>query len=208
VFPSVVSLLKEKGFSVEIEHVSPSFARLFVNGYKLELIVEFNHYGKLMETEYGIYVNNLEDIGANKITAWEDRAEWKDVIDLYYITKDIPFKRLFEIADRKRVPVAYEKFLSVNIDGIKGSALLLKEIPKEEMENFVEKLKREVENNLKKKEEEIYRNLDLWVKKLLWDFPPEQREINENTIPVLLRRTRKSFLPLRLAIERKAKLLN
>jgi len=200
---NIVERLKKAGLEVEVALQSEYFLRVFVNGYKLELVVEFNHYGKLIKTEYGIYVNNLEDIGANKISAWEDRAEWKDIIDLFYITKDVPFKKLFEIVDRKRVPVAYETFLGVNVHGIRGSALLIKDIPEEEIRGFVKRLKREVENNLKKKEEEIYRDLDMWVKRLLWDFPPEQRKIDENSIPVLLRRARKGSLPLRRAIERK-----
>ncbi|SNZ15528.1 nucleotidyl transferase AbiEii/AbiGii toxin family protein [Hydrogenobacter hydrogenophilus] len=200
ILPSVLSILEKEGFNVEVEHVSVSFARLFVNGYKLELIVEPNHYGELIKTDYGIYVNNLEDIGANKISAWEDRAEWKDLIDLYYITKDIPLTKLFEIADMKRVPVAYEMFLGVNVHGIRGSALLIKEVSEKEILNFVEDLKTAVEDNLKKKEEEILQNLDEWIKRLLWDFPPEQRKIDENSIRVLLRRVEKASLPLRRVI--------
>ena len=190
ILPSVLSILEKEGFDVEVEHVSVSFARLFVNGYKLELMVEPNHYGELIKTDYGIYVNNLEDIGANKISAWEDRAEWKDLIDLYYITKDIPLTKLFEIADMKRFPVAYEMFL-------KGSALLIKEVSEEEILNFVEELKSTIQNHLKRKEEEILQNLDEWIKRLLWDFPPEQRKIDENSIGVLLRRVEKAGLPLK-----------
>ncbi|EDP74662.1 nucleotidyl transferase AbiEii/AbiGii toxin family protein [Hydrogenivirga sp. 128-5-R1-1] len=202
VFPSVVSLLKEAGFEIEIVHQSPSFARLFANGYKLELATEFNHHGELIKTEHGIYVNNLEDIGANKITAWEDRAELRDVVDLYYITKDVPLQRLFEIADRKRVPVAYEKFLAINTQGIQGEVSLIGEIPEEELRAFVNKLVKAVNDNLKKKEEEAFREVDKYISRLLWDFPKKSRRISPDTIPILRRRIEKVSLPIRRAIER------
>jgi len=146
---NVVERLKKAGFEVEVALQSEYFLRAFIDGYKLELVVEFNHHGELIETEFGIYVNNLEDIGANKITAsWEDRAQLKDVVDLYYVTKDVPLERLFEIADRKRVPVAYEKFLAINTQGIQGEVSLISEIPQKEFEDFLDRLIRAVEKAL------------------------------------------------------------
>ena len=199
---NIVERLRRAGFKVEVALQSEYFLRLFVNGYKLELATEFNHHGELVKTEYGIYVNNLEDIGANKITAWEDRAELRDVVDLYYITKDIPFEKLFEIADRKRVPVAYEKFLAINTQGIQGEVSLISKIPEREFMAFVKKLISAVESNLKKKEEEAFIEVDKYVSRLLWDFPRKSRRISPDTIPTLRRRIERVSLPVRRAIER------
>jgi len=199
VFPSVVSLLEKEGFEIEIAHQSPSFARLFVNGYKLELVVEFNHYGELTKTEYGIYVNNLEDIGANKITAWEDRAELKDLIDLFYLCKDVPVEKLFKIADLKRVVVPYEKFLAINTQGISGEALLTKRIDEEELEDFLNRLSLFIRSEIKKKEEETLRDIDKHLNRLLWDFPKERRKITPQSVPVLKRRLKREPIYVRNA---------
>ncbi len=199
---NIVEKLKKAGFEVEVVLQSEYFLRVFVNGYKLELATEFNHHGELIKTEHGIYVNNLEDIGANKITAWEDRAELRDLIDLYYITRDIPLQRLFAIADKKRVPVAYERFLAINTQGIQGEVLLISEISQEELADFLKTLTEAVKNNLKKKEEEAFREVDKYVSRLLWDFPKKSRRISPDTIPILRRRIEKVSLPIRRAVER------
>jgi hypothetical protein len=58
----------------------------------------------------------------------KDRAEIKDIIDLYYICQGVELPALFALADRKRVPVAYEQLLTINQQGVSGSALLTKPI--------------------------------------------------------------------------------
>lgn len=198
--------LKEKGLEITIEKAEIYFARFFVEEkdfqLKVEFVKEFNLWGKLARTESGIYVNNLEDIAANKIAAFEDRAEAKDIIDLYYLTKKISFRKMFEIALLKRVPVPYEELLTVNARGISGRVLINEDIPEENIEKFVEELKHQVSEEIKKKETAAMDNIAEIVKKMLWDFPPEDRVISQYSIPVLKRRLHRLPLPEKRALEK------
>jgi len=153
-----------------------------------------------VRTDKGIFINSLEDIGANKIMAFEDRATIKDVIDLYYITQKISWARLFEIADTKRVPVAYENLLTFNIEGITGQALITEPLSPEKLAVFVAELKREVEMEVKKKERLMANTLSNWLPGLLWDFPRERRTINEYSIPILRQRLKTLPLPEKMAL--------
>lgn len=102
--------LQQLNYTIEIERLDIYFARFFVVrppcNLKIEFVKEFNLVGELTKTDRGIYINSLDDLGANKVSAFEDRAEIKDIIDLYFITKTIPLERFFELADFKRIPVA------------------------------------------------------------------------------------------------------
>ncbi len=197
--------LQLAGFSVEIDKVDVYFGRIFTeeNGLKLkvEFVREFNLYDDLVKTEKGIYVNNLEDIGANKISAFEDRAEMKDIIDLYFITQKLPWETLFEIADTKRVPVAYEELLTINTQGISGKVLTLVDIDEAELEKFLIDLREKTEAQIKKKERAAMSNISGITEKLLWDFPVEDRKINQYSKPVLKRRLKQLPLPERKALE-------
>ncbi len=46
---NIVERLRKTGVEVEVALQSEYFLRLFVNGYKLELATEFNHYGELIK---------------------------------------------------------------------------------------------------------------------------------------------------------------
>lgn len=186
------------GYNVEVEKLEVYFARLYLvqsdATLKIEFAKEFNLVDPLQQTAAGIYINSLEDIGANKITAFEDRAAIKDIVDLYYITQQLPFARLFELADQKRVPIAYEELLALNTMGITGQTWLTKLIPTSALATFVSELVAETAAEIKKKELIRTNNLDPLVYRLLWEFPPEQRTINQRSIPVLQQRL--SSLPL------------
>jgi hypothetical protein len=144
--------------------------------------------GELEKTNQGIYINDLDDIGANKITAFEDRAEIKDIIDLYFITQSVSIERLFELADSKRIPVAYEHLLTINTQGLSGRALLTQDLEEQAFSRFVEELKLKTEAEIKKKENVTRENIQDLIERLLWDFPREDRNINSYSIPVLRRR--------------------
>lgn len=169
---------------------------------KIDFVREHLHYGDLVKTPVGFYLNNLWDIGASKIAAFEDRAEIKDIIDLFYLTKQIPLQTLFELADTKRVPVAYEHLLTINTQGITGNALVTKPIEDQELRDFVDLLKTETEKEVKKKEQITMQQIDQIVALTLWDFPQERRTINEHSIPVLKRRLAKMTLPQRNVLGR------
>ena len=82
---------------IEIEKLEVYFARVYLVtehvSLKIEFAREFNLLAGLSKTEHDIFINHLEDLGANKITAFEDRAHIKDMSDLYSITRQIPFEQ-------------------------------------------------------------------------------------------------------------------
>ncbi|MCI0694684.1 nucleotidyl transferase AbiEii/AbiGii toxin family protein [candidate division KSB1 bacterium] len=200
-----VARLQANGLAPEIDKLDVYFARIFAEEkglkLKIEFVREFNLYGKLIKTDKGIYVNNLEDIGANKISAFEDRAEMKDIIDLFFITKKLSWDELFRIADTKRVPVAYENLLTINVEGISGKVLTLTDIDEAALAAFVDELKAQTEAQIKKKEQAAMNNLTKIVEKLLWDFPHEDRKLDQHSKPVLKRRLSQLPLPERKALE-------
>ena len=140
---------------LEIDKLELYFARFYVlkEDYtlKVEFAREYHLIGDLIKTEEGIFCDNLDDLGTNKITASRDRAEIKDIIDLYYITQQVPLERLFELADIKRVPVSYENLLTINSLGISGRALLTQDLPEAEALRFMQELKEQTELEVKKK---------------------------------------------------------
>ena len=196
-----------QGYEVEMEKLDIYFARFYVlhagATLKVEFVKEFHLIDPLIQTEHGIYINSLEDIGANKITAFEDRAALKDIVDLYYITQRLPFPRLFELADRKRIPVAYEQLLALNVTGITGQALLAHDIPATALAAFLMELKGITEAEIKKKEMSRANNLEPLIHRLLWEFPAERRSLNADSIPVLQQRLHTLSLPDRRALARR-----
>lgn len=196
-----------QGYEVEMEKLDIYFARFYVlhagATLKVEFVKEFHLIDPLIQTEHGIYINSLEDIGANKITAFEDRAAIKDIVDLYYITQRLPFPRLFELADRKRIPVAYEQLLALNVTGITGQALLAHDIPATALAAFLMELKGVTEAEIKKKEMSRANNLEPLIHRLLWEFPAERRSLNADSIPVLQQRLHTLSLPDRRALARR-----
>jgi predicted nucleotidyltransferase component of viral defense system len=198
--------LHQQGGLIEIEKLEVYFARIYLVtdqiSLKIEFAREFNLLGDLVQTAYGIFVNSLEDLGANKITAFEDRAQIKDILDLYYLTRQIPLEQLFILADHKRVPVAYENLLTINTTGISGQALLTIDLNEQDIMDFVNELKLKTEAEIKKKEQEALEHLQQIVIKLLWDFPRERRSINKYSIPVLKQRLSQLRLPERVALQK------
>ncbi|RJR06705.1 hypothetical protein C4588_07470 [Candidatus Parcubacteria bacterium] len=201
-----IGRLTKKGFIIDIEKLEIYFARFFIREknyiLKIEFVREYNLFSSLIKTEKGIYINNLEDIGGNKITAFEDRAEIKDIIDLYFITEKIPLQRLFEIADLKRALVPYENLLTINTTGLSGKGLIINDIDEEKLVDFLNKLKENTEKEIKKKEKEALTGIDEIIYKTLWDFPPEDRKIDKNSIPVIRRRLKDLAFPHRIILEK------
>jgi hypothetical protein len=193
-------------FKITNEFYTDTFAKFVVRqddlAMKIDFVQEYNHIGELLPQSNGFQLDNLEDIGANKIAAFEDRCQLKDIIDLFYLSKQIPVARMLELADVKRVPLAYEHLLTINTMGISGSVLLLSDISSNELTEFIDQLRIAAEVEIKKKEAVATNNIDdlIWVS--LWDFPHERRTINEYSIPVLRRRLKKLPLPERMALEK------
>jgi hypothetical protein len=198
--------LLDKEFEITNEFFGEYYSRFFLNKddleIKIDFVQEYNHYGNFEKTESGILLNNLEDMLGNKISAFEERAEIKDIIDLYYLNKQFTLEQMFEIANVKREVVQYENLLTINLFGIAGKTLLLKDINLNELELFIAKLKYATESEIKKKEIEAEKKLNENIRSYLWDFPPEDRNINKYSIPVLKNRLSKMPLPIRRVIKK------
>lgn len=200
-----IGRMQAAGLQVEIAQLDVYFARIFVVGnehaLKLDFVREPNLIGQLQPGLAGGYVNSLEDIGANKITAFEDRAEIKDIVDLYYITRTLTMDRLFALAEQKRIPIAYATLLSIHTVGISGRTLLAKPLDNASLEHFVEELTVRAEVEVKKKVASLETQIDKLLDRLLWDFPGDARTVDADSLPVLRRRVRHLPLPERLALE-------
>lgn len=200
----LMARLQQRALTVVVEQLSAWFVRFYVSAdgvnLKVDMVRDAQLTGELIRLPQGIYTNSLADIGANKITAFEDRAEIKDIVDLYYICQRYELATLFDLADRKRVPVAYEQLLTINQQGISGQALLTQSIVRAALEDFVTRLQRATEAEIKKKEQQAAQETDQIVADLLWDYPPEARRITDVSRPVLRRRLPQLALPRRRAL--------
>lgn len=201
----LVSLLS-KDFTICDELYDFYSSRFFIltdtYRFKVDIVREHLHYGELTHTPQGWLLNNIEDMAAAKIAAFEDRAEIKDILDLWYLSRQTPLSRMFELADLKRVPVAYEHLLTIHTQGISGMALLCQPIDEAELAQFVEELKHATQAEIKKKEQDAREHIQQIIVKLLWDFPRERRDINPFSIPVLKRRLNQLKLPERRALQK------
>jgi len=200
----LIARLEGRGLPVSVERLEVYFARFYVVQAEVQLKIEFAReyhlVDGLIKTDHGVFVNSLADIGANKISAFEDRAEIKDIIDLFYITQRLPLARLCELADVKRVPVAYENLLAINAQGLAGRALVTGDLDEARLQGFLDLLKRDIELEVKKKERLAASRLPQLTARLLWDFPRDERNITAGSLPVLQRRARQLPLPDRMAL--------
>jgi hypothetical protein len=59
---------------------------------------------KILDPDFGIYYDDLIDIGANKISALFDRADIKDFVDIYFLEEDgYTFDILYANAQKKHI---------------------------------------------------------------------------------------------------------
>lgn len=212
-FVSHIERILPERFEINIARNTPEFGRLFITDpsfrdvpRKIEVVSEPHHIGDLVQHPMGFFLNNLEDMGVNKVTAFEDRSEIKDIVDLFWITKTLPIDRLIELADMKRIPIKYESLLAINTQGINGRIVLKKPIDAREFNNFITSTKEAIEKNIQKKTREILSHpekIENLVRLLLWDFPLKDRVVDSVSLPVLKRRI-PEYLPLpeRLALKK------
>lgn len=122
-YRDIVNTIRELGYKVDFADATCSYMRLFVSDtYGTALKIDFVR-DKPIEfpvERKGIYLNALTSIAVNKITEFEDRAETKDIIDLFYLIRKegINIKRILTLAEQKQIPVPYEELLIINSVGI------------------------------------------------------------------------------------------
>ncbi len=205
---AVLGRVERAGFAVEFERRSTTFVRAVVIQDNVRLRVDFANDVRLVlpaerSVALKIRVYSLRDLAANKISAYEDRAEAKDVINLYYVTEHLPWSTLFADAERKRVPPAYDTLQSMLAQPVTGMALLVNEIAAPDYERFVAPLRTALTADIKRKALAAAAQLRTIVSDLLWDTPPEARTISASTVPVLRRRLARLALPKRIALMEK-----
>jgi hypothetical protein len=192
------------GFHVEPVTESVAFMRMWVGDGTQRIQVDVAPDSRRVEpasrSTLGVYAHTLRDIAANKIGAFEDRSEVKDAVDLYHLTRRFAWSQLFEDAERKRVPIAYDDLRHFLDTPLRGSALLTEPIDEADFARFVVTLREEIAAEIKKKVADYRSRLDAVVSSLLWDTPLELRTINERTRAVLERRASQLPLPQRIAL--------
>jgi hypothetical protein len=148
----------------------------------------------------GVFAHDVRDIAANKISAYENRGEVKDAVDLFYLSQAESWSEMFADAETKRVPIAYEDLQHFLRQPLSGEALLTREIRGDEFDAFVTVLRDEIAAEIKKKVSAATLQIAMISSSLLWDTPPEDRNINDRTRPVLARRAKDLPLPQRIAL--------
>ncbi len=196
--------LRLRGFAVEPVTEAVAFMRMWVGDGEDRVQVDIAPDAQRVEppapSALGVHSHTLRDIAANKIGAFENRSEVKDAVDLYHLTRRFSWRRLFDDAETKRVPIAYDDLRHFLDTPLRGSALLVKPIEEADFDRFVAGLRDEVAAEVKKKVAEYRQRLDSIVADLLWDTPSELRTINAQTHDVLARRAPQLPLPQRIVL--------
>jgi hypothetical protein len=196
--------LESHGLVIEPVTEAVAFMRMWVadgtNRIQVDIAPDARRIEPSSPSRLGVYAHTLRDIAANKIGAFEDRSEVKDAVDLYHLTQRFAWQQLFDDAETKRVPIAYDDLRHFLETPLRGSALLTAPIGETEFARFVASLRDEVAAEIKKKVAEYRLRLDSIVSDLLWDTPSELRTINEQTHDVLERRAPQLPLPQRIAL--------
>jgi nucleotidyltransferase AbiEii toxin of type IV toxin-antitoxin system len=192
------------GFNVEPVTESVAFMRMRVGDGSHRIQVDVAPDSRRLEapqpSALGVHAHVLRDIAANKIGAFEDRAEVKDAVDLYYLSRRFSWSQLFADAEAKRVPIAYDDLRHFLQTPLQGSALLSEPLEESDFLRFVATLRDEVGSEIKKKVAEYRQQLGEIAAGLLWDTPMELRSINERTRGVLARRAAQLPLPQRIVL--------
>lgn len=87
-FKDFVDLLKKSNIKFMFEVNAKNFKRLIAEEYlKIDLVNDsVKHFGSLNQID-GLYIDNIENIFTNKLTAMFDRETIRDVFDLYVLLK-------------------------------------------------------------------------------------------------------------------------
>ncbi|MGD0475549.1 MAG: nucleotidyl transferase AbiEii/AbiGii toxin family protein [Candidatus Velthaea sp.] len=196
--------LLQAGFSVDPVQATPDFFRGNVSDgitrIQVDVAPDAARVVPPARSALGVFAHDLRDIAANKISAYENRAEVKDAVDLFYLSQAEPWSEMFADAEIKRVPIAYEDLQHFLLQPLSGEALLTREILSDTFDAFVATLRAEIAAEIKKKVLAATLQIAEISSSLLWDTPFEDRNINDRTRPVLARRAKDLPLPQRIAL--------
>ncbi|MEI6702032.1 MAG: nucleotidyl transferase AbiEii/AbiGii toxin family protein [Deltaproteobacteria bacterium] len=139
-------------FKVEMLLDSDYFKRIMVIDretiLKVEYIYEpYTHFGEFVEWG-GCFVDSLENIGVNKITAAQNRKTAKDFVDLYFLLQKLDLERLIQGTKEKIVPLDYESAVLAFSDcNLEGTAVMTHSLEPAEMNLFGSDLMRKLINH-------------------------------------------------------------
>lgn len=134
---------------VREEKIYDRFEFFLSNGEEVRL--EFVHYNypkiKKRKKWDGVYIDSLDDIAANKLMAFFDRNEPKDIFDLYFLItkKGYKIEKILKLTEKKfgvsfsKTAVFSESFKS--IDSLENLKPLFLTKNNEESEKLIKKIK-------------------------------------------------------------------
>jgi predicted nucleotidyltransferase component of viral defense system len=93
--------IKKKYKSVNIEVANNNFTRIYANGIKVEMVQYEEKIIEKIRNEEGIRLFGINEIAAMKLEAITKRTEPRDFIDIAYLLKEIPLKKIFELYKKK-----------------------------------------------------------------------------------------------------------
>jgi predicted nucleotidyltransferase component of viral defense system len=101
---------------------------IIVNGVKISFITyDYKNIGSCIEHQY-FTLASIEDIGAMKLSAIQDRATNKDYVDLYVVIREIGLKNLLDAFFQKFGNIISDSYLLkalIYFDDIKEEPLLI-----------------------------------------------------------------------------------
>jgi hypothetical protein len=194
------------GAGLEVERIvdQPGFVRSLIGPEKLQVDIASDMPRidePIWDEKLHVWVHTVSDLGGNKVAAYESRAEIKDVLDLYYLSQTMTWPELFAVADRKRIPIAYESLRMITSQPITGAALTKSPVDFD-LDAFLAKIRAEVTREVKKKELFWSERTEDLVSSLLWDAPHRERRLSDVTRPVLARRAERLSEPERNVMRR------
>lgn len=123
-FKSFVDLLEDNKIEFYFEVNAKDFKRLIVDKtLKIDLVNDVvKHFGDINKID-GIYIDNIENIFTNKLTAMFDREAIRDVFDLYILLKNNKFdmQDTIKSLDEKTnitIDLMYAKLLNFPIEKV------------------------------------------------------------------------------------------
>jgi hypothetical protein len=202
---AIVAALERADLAVEVVTPIGPFVRLVVidGPTRLQVDIATDHRridAPIPNELLGIAVPSLRDLAGNKLTAFEDRREIKDAIDLFGLRTRFSWSELFACADEKRVPIDYDALHHVMRMPLVGTALLTRAIDADALTAFLAEANDALLQEVKKKTTALAGTAALLVRDLLWDAPSEDRRVTQWTRAIVRDRARRLPLPARLVV--------
>ncbi|MDP2090216.1 MAG: nucleotidyl transferase AbiEii/AbiGii toxin family protein [Candidatus Gracilibacteria bacterium] len=141
-----------KGFEISKIYEEKNTLYILVNGVKISFFTyNYNNLYDIIETYY-FNIYSIQDIGAMKLWAIQNRATNKDYVDLFYIINEIGLNNLIDIFFLKFGKVVTKTYILkslVYFDDIKIEKLILtdKKLNFEKIKNFLIKETKNISNN-------------------------------------------------------------